>query len=61
VDVILALPFIGSLLFRSHFTGWLVVSSIVRVSGDKKVEERTQMDILGGMQQLGVIPAPGSA
>jgi predicted ester cyclase len=35
--------------------------SIVRVAGGKIVEERPQMDILGFMQQLGVIPAPAGA
>jgi len=33
--------------------------SILRIVGGKIVEEWTEMDNLGGMQQLGVFPPPG--
>lgn len=35
--------------------------SIYRVAGDKIVEEWWQEDLLGLMQQLGAIPAPGAS
>src|SRR5438309_450709 len=37
----------------------LNVISILRLENGKVVEERSQADILGGLQQLGVIPSPG--
>jgi predicted ester cyclase len=35
------------------------VISILRVEDGKIVEERAQADIMGGLQQLGIIPTPG--
>ena len=35
--------------------------SIYRLVGDKVVEHRAEMDIMGLMQQLGAIPSPGQA
>jgi hypothetical protein len=33
--------------------------SVVRLAGGRIVEERVDADVLGAMQQLGVLPAPG--
>ena len=40
---------------RVHMTG----ISIARVAGGKIVEEWNEADMMGMMQQLGVVPAPG--
>jgi predicted ester cyclase len=40
-----------------HVTG----ITIHRIVNGKIVEQRVEMDMLGLMQQLGVIPAPGQA